>query len=278
MKAGVFSRTDIPIALDVTRKVIGYLKDHMVDVSVETDTALALELDDKNVNLSDLEGDFIVTIGGDGTILKAAMNMKNPSTPLFGINMGRRGFLSEVSPEEIETALERVLEGDYHIEKNVKVSSRNLETGEVYPDALNEVLVASSLPSKMILLRLLIDGQLITNLQADGVLVSTPSGSTAYNLSAGGSIVSPGVKALSLTAICPYSYFKSLVFPTKSTVTVELLKHKADAMVIIDGRSYHRLPAMSSIEARVSETKTHFIRFQSYYNRVHKRLMRLQSK
>ena len=273
MKVGLVSRTDNPDALDVSRKIVETLTKLGVEITVETDTSLALRLEDESVDISDLDGDFIVNVGGDGTILRTAMNMKNPETPILGVNMGRRGFLSTVIPGETEWALNRVLKGDYFIEESIKVRSRCLHLDDSFPDALNEVLVASSLPSKMLLMELRVDEEKVAEIQADGALVSTPAGSTAYNMSAGGSILTPKLEAFALTAVCPYSYFKSLVVPSDSKISIEMLKPKADGMVIIDGRSYIALRPGSTVECFLSPYKTRFIRFKSFYSRIQRRII-----
>lgn len=278
MKAGIVSRTDIPSALSLTRRIIDYLDVRGVEVSVETDTALALELEDSNTNLSDMDGDFMVTIGGDGTILRTAMEMKTPDTPILGVNMGRRGFLSEVTVPEAEWALDKVLEGDYCLEESMKVSSRCLQLEESFPDALNEVLIAPPLPSKMVLIGLRVDGEHIVDIQADGFLVSTPAGSTAYNMSAGGAVLAPGIQGFSVTAVCPYSYFKSIVVPPDSIVTLELLKPRTEAVAIIDGRSLHTLQPFNTVECYASDNVTRFIRFRSFYSRIQKRVLTIQSR
>ena len=277
MKAGVVSRTDIPSAVTVTRSVMDYLVSRDVDVCVETNTALAMGLTEGNSELSEMDCDFMVTVGGDGTILRAAMEMKDPGTPILGVNMGRRGFLSEVLVPEAEWGLEKVLRGDYFLEESMKVRSRCLEMEDSFPDALNEVLVAPPLPSKMIIMGLSVDGEHVADIQADGAMVATPAGSTAYNMSAGGSIVSPKLDSLLLTAICPYSYFRSLVIPPDSVVNIELLKPRSEALVIVDGRAYVPLKPMSTVECRVSASRTRFIRFRSFYSRIQKRIMTLQS-
>ena len=274
MRAGVISRCDLDRALETASKVIELLRARGVEVSVETDTALALGLDGGNTNLADLDGDFVVAIGGDGTILRVAMEMRRAETPIFGVNMGRRGFLSEVDPLEVEKALGWLMEGNYYLEEAMKVQSR-VKGGDTLPDALNEVLISTSLPSKMLLLRISIDGQAFTEIQADGVLISSPTGSTAYNLSAGGSIVAPGVDALCVTAICPYSYFKSMVVPSSATIRVELLKPKTEAMAIVDGRNFTPLNPGAILEATGSPHKTRFIRFRPFYARLNRRMMYL---
>lgn len=277
MKVGIVSRTDVPKALEVTREIIKKLIENRVKICLETDTALAIEYNDNHSDLSELEGDFIITIGGDGTILRTAMDMKIPETPLLGVNMGRRGFLSEVTVSEIDNALKKVLVGNYTLEENMKISSKYLDNDETFPDALNEVLLASSLPSKMLLMRLSVDGNHITDIQADGTIVASPAGSTAYNMSAGGSVIAPTIHAMILTAICPYSYFNSLAVDPKSKITLELLKPKADALAIIDGRVYTAIKPMSIVEIYASKHKTQFIRFHSFYQRLKRRITYLQS-
>jgi len=276
MNVGIVSRTDIPKALIVARRVYNYLREKGVDVSVESDTALALNIGN-NIDLSELKSDYIITIGGDGTILRTAMSLLDPETPILGINMGRRGFLSEVTVPEAEWAIDKILEKDFYIESAMKLSSRCLQNDKVFSDSLNEVLIASSLPSKMLVMGFYIDDEHITDIQADGAIVATPAGSTAYNMSAGGSILAPDIEAISLTAICPYSYFKSLVVPKESRIRIELLKPRAEGLAIIDGRDYHSLKPFSSVECWASKHKTRFIRFRSFYSRIHKRINVLQT-
>jgi len=272
MKAGIMSRTDLPEALTVARDIVEHLDSRGVDVLVETETALALEMPKRNTDLGDMTADFIVTVGGDGTILRAAMLMHEPSTPILGVNFGSRGFLTEVSPGDMRQALDRVLEGDYRIDECSKLSSKCLEMDEIFPDSLNEVLVASSLPSKILDVGLSVDGDRIIDIQADGVIVATPTGSTAYNLSAGGSILPPELQAMILTTICPYSYFRSLVVPLSRRVRIELLRPKAEALAIIDGRVHTALKPKYTIEVWASPRKARFIRFRSFYSKLERRL------
>jgi len=239
---------------------------------VETETALAIEMPERNTDLGEMDVDFIVTVGGDGTILRTAMLMREPETPILGVNLGKRGFLTEASPGDLGQALDRVLEGDYRLQECVKLSSRCLDMEGTFPDSLNEVLVASSLPSKVLDVSLSVDGEHIIDIQADGVIVATPTGSTAYNLSAGGSILAPEVPAMIMTAICPYSYFRSLVAPLSSRVRIELLKPKADALAIIDGRVHAAIKPRSTIEVWTSPHRARFIRFRSFYSRLERRL------
>lgn len=278
MKAGVISRPDDRRALDIAREIAKYLSGRGVDVQMETETALGMDNPGGNTDLGEMSPDFMVTVGGDGTILRTAMQMQEPGTPILGVNKGSRGFLTEVDPKNVNDALDRVLNDDYRIESCIKLSSRHLETGKVFPDSLNEVLLASSMASKAIDVRIKVNGESLIDIQSDGVMASTPVGSTAYNLSAGGSILHPELKNVILTAISPYSYFRSIVIPDKSIVTMELVKPKAEGMVIIDGRDYTATKPPTTIEVRVSEYRAKFIRFRSFYDRLERRLVFRQVK
>jgi NAD+ kinase len=223
------SRIDKPEALEVAREIVDYLESKGVQVQMETEAALIMDMPGGNSDIGEMEADFMVTVGGDGTILRTAMQMREPDTPIIGVNLGSRGFLTEVYPEDVRPALDKILNGDYGLEECLKLSSRSPDMDRDFPDCLNEVLVASPLPSKALDARIIIDGKQILDIQADGIIAATPTGSTAYNLSAGGSIISPEVEATIVTAICPYSYFRSIVVPKDSRITIELLKPKADA-------------------------------------------------
>jgi len=273
MRIGVVSRPDKEQAAVVVGKVVRFLESKGVETIVETDTALMMDSPVENTDLGRIDADFMVTIGGDGTILKTAMLLNDPGIPILGVNMGSRGFLTEVYPDEVEAALENMLMGDYGVEECIKVASKSLDTDDTYPDALNEILISSSMPSKMLDMRLSIDGVHIMDIQADGAMVATPTGSTAYNLSAGGPIVKPGVEAMILTTICPYSYFRSVVVPTDSRITVELIKPRAEGIVIADGREYAPIKPLSSVEIWKSEHTTRFVRFKPFYERLERRLI-----
>jgi NAD+ kinase len=270
-------RTDNPSAFLVTKQILEHLHSQGVEHFVETETALSLEMMDRSTDLTEMDVDFLVSIGGDGTILRAAMGINPPETPILGINMGRRGYLCEVTPEKAIEALDSSIKGKYTLENCLKLSSRSPNISEDFPDALNEVLVSSSLPSKMILTKISVDGEFLTEIQADGILVSTPTGSTAYNISAGGSILAQGVDAMIVTAICPYSYFRSIALPAYANVTIEMLKPKADALAIIDGKVYTALKPLTKVDVKASKNKTRFIRFKPSYRRLRARLSHLES-
>ncbi len=268
MKFGLLSRTDLQEALEVARRTLSHLESRGIETLVEEETAEALGLEP--TPLREMKVDILIVIGGDGTILRAAMELGHPETPMLGVHMGRRSFLAEIRPDEVERAVDRILGGEYRLEECLKLSSRCGD--QELPDALNEVLVATSMPSKMAEMEIYVDEAHLITLQADGVLVATPTGSTAYNLSAGGSILASGVEAMILTAISPYSYFRSLVLPPNSRVEVEVKRPRAGALVVVDGCFQVEIDPGARVEIWASARRARFIRFNSFYKRLRRRL------
>ncbi len=262
------SRIDHPEAISKAKEVLAHLTAMGLEALIERETATAMDLASKGRGLGEMDVDFIVAVGGDGTILRTAMMIGDPGTPILGVNLGRRGFLTEVSHQEVKAAIERFLKGDYFIEECLKLSSRCLETGETLPDSLNEVLVSKPLPSKAIELRLTVDEVELAEIRADGALVATPTGSTAYSFSAGGSIIDPNLEAMILTPICPDTPFRSIVIPSSSRVKIQVIKPEASALLIVDGRIQATLRPGSTVEVWGSREKARFIRFRPFYNRL----------
>ena len=188
----------------------------------------------------DFNADYVISMGGDGTFLKAAVRVGIKSIPLIGINMGRLGFLADVLPGEVETALQAVLEGNYNIEEHTAIqlsTSGGDFDGCHY--ALNDIAVLKRDIASMIGIHTSIDGSFLVNYQADGLIVSTPTGSTAYSLSNGGPIIVPQTRTLCLTPVAPHSLnIRPIVISDSSTVTLEVESRSHNYLVAVDGRSY----------------------------------------
>lgn len=258
-------------ALNKTDQICDHLLKRGFEAFLEKEVSELLNRSQLGCDLREVELDLAVTVGGDGTILRASSMLKKPETPLLAVNMGMRGFLTEVGPEAALGAIDRVIAGDYTLEKCFKISSRIGENS--FQDALNEVLIASSLPSKMLRLRIYIDGTEVFDFQADGIIVAAPTGSTAYSLSAGGSILAPSVEAMIVTAVCPLSLFHSIVVPITSVVEVELMKPEIGALVVVDGMTQGKLGSGDRITVWRSRHEAAFIRFQPFYSRLKNRLL-----
>lgn len=188
----------------------------------------------------DFNADYVISMGGDGTFLKAAVRVGIKSIPLIGINMGRLGFLADVLPGEVESALQAVLEGNYNIEEHtaIQISTSGGDFDGCHY-ALNDIAVLKRDIASMIGIHTSIDGSFLVNYQADGLIVSTPTGSTAYSLSNGGPIIVPQTRTLCLTPVAPHSLnIRPIVISDSSKVTLEVESRSHNYLVAVDGRSY----------------------------------------
>jgi NAD+ kinase len=274
---GLVARCDNKSALKLTEELAKYLTGKGLKVYIEDTLSGVVSTQQEFIPLSKMKTDFIVTIGGDGTILRTCIAVPKPEPPILTINMGVRGFLTEVEPEKAYEAVDRILNGDYKIEKcaklAVKVGKENL------PDALNDVVVSACEPSKILYTQISKNGKPILKSQADGLIVATQTGSTGYSLSAGGSVLDQEVDAFVLTPICSLTVFRSLVFPANSTLTFKVERPK-DMLVLIDGNYRKLASADTTIKVTQSSNVTSFIRFETdfdietdFYDRLRDRLL-----
>lgn len=269
---GVVARTDSKEALRFATKLVDHLKEKGLSVFLEPKFAELTEKTDASLPLGKMKTDLIITIGGDGTILKTCLLLPKPAPPILAINMGVRGFLAEVTPKEGLEAIDRCLNGKFSLEHCIKMASFMGDTR--LPDALNEVLITSDAPAKLLYTKVWKNGLTVAECRADGIVVASQVGSTGYSLSAGGPVLDPEVDAFVLTPICPLTFFHPIVFSTTSTIRIELLKPKR-ALVVIDGH-YKKVikPKHPSITITRSEYQSSFVRFSSdFYNRLKGRLL-----
>jgi NAD+ kinase len=234
----------------LAEKVRDYLSSRGIDVTVDTEK-------EEECRIDRMEVDLFVVLGGDGTILKTIAKARNKDTPILGINFGTTGFLTQIEPDKWEVALEKVLSGEFKIEERSKVDAI---VGEARGSALNEVALVSATPVEILHLELSIDGEKVQDIKADGVIVSTPTGSTAYSRSCGGPVVDPRVECFIITSICPFmGGIKSLVVPQKSRVEI-LLEGKSSGIVVVDGELKMPLDVGSSVCFTLSREKARFVK------------------
>lgn len=187
---------------------------------------------DKSYNLA-------ISIGGDGTFLNTAAHIKELEIPILGINTGRLGFMADVSPENIDDAIQSLANHNYVIEDRsvIKVCT-DKQCIQNNPYALNEVAILKHDNSSLIEIKTEIDGSLLTNYLVDGIIICTPTGSTGYSLSAGGPIMVPEAKNFCISAVAPHSlYIRPVVLPDEVTITLEVQSRSNNFMISIDGRS-----------------------------------------
>ncbi|MBO4659426.1 MAG: NAD kinase [Prevotella sp.] len=188
----------------------------------------------------DFEADYVISMGGDGTFLKAASRVGAKGIPIVGVNMGRLGFLADVGPSEIEHALSAIYAGDYKIEEHVAIMVETEGVSHIAgcPYALNDIAVLKRDNASMISIRTAINGEHLVNYLADGLIVSTPTGSTAYSLSNGGPIIAPQAGVLCLSPVAPHSLnVRPIVVPDDAVVRLRVESRNHNFLVAIDGRS-----------------------------------------
>ena len=269
---GLVARFDKKACVKLARELEEYLCEKGLEVFVEDTLAERMPAINKSVPLERLNTDFIITLGGDGTILRTCMSIPKPEPPILAINMGVRGFLTEVPPKQAFTAMDKCLSGDFQIEKCMKLSITSDSTK--FPDALNEVVASADEPAKLLYTRILKNSERILNCQSDGLMAATQTGSTGYSLSAGGPVLDLEVNAFVLTPICPLGLFHPVVFPADSKLTIEVVKPKR-IFVLVDGR-HRQLISSRRPTLTVTRSKyvTSFIRFkQDFYHRLRSRLL-----
>lgn len=188
----------------------------------------------------DFDADFAISMGGDGTLLKTASRVSSKKTPIIGVNIGRLGFLANVNPSEIETAMAAIYEGRYDMREHtlIKIETDGGDKIEGSPYALNDIAVLKRDHASMISIRLNVNDEYLMTYQADGLIVTTPTGSTAYSLSNGGPIITPGTNTLCLTAVAPHSLnVRPIVIPDTSVITLKVESRSHSFLAAVDGRS-----------------------------------------
>ncbi|MFO7847778.1 MAG: NAD(+)/NADH kinase [Balneolaceae bacterium] len=219
-----------------------------------------------------INSDFIITIGGDGTMLHAAQYVKHSSAPVLGINTGRLGFMANVQPGQAEQALDDLENGRFDIEQRAMLHASDKEGEEL--NALNEFLFTKKDTSSMVTLRAEYDGSLLNRFWADGLLVSTPTGSTAYNLSAGGPIVMPGTPVMIVTPINPHTLTtRPLVLPSDKKLVIEVKEQPDHILFSRDGRMFDN--SISRVTICKSEYSVGLVMLQNqnYFETLRNKLM-----
>lgn len=269
---GLVARYDKKQAFKLAKELAEYLINKKVEVYVEDIIAEKVNAPAKIVPLRNMKTDFIITIGGDGTILRTCLAAAKPEPPILSINMGVRGFLTEVEPAEAFSAVDKTLDGEFKIEKCAKLAVYS--DGERLPDALNEVVISAGEPSKILYTRISKDEKPILKCQADGLIVSTQTGSTGYSLSAGGPVLDPEVETFVLTPICSLTVFRSIVFSANSKVTIDAIRPK-EVLILIDGNFRKVIKSKKpTLTITRSSNMTSLIRFKDdFYHRLRSRLL-----
>ncbi len=265
-RVGIVARRDRAEAREVTRGLVQWLVAQGREVVVDTETAAALAL--PGVTVADRQAlpgkvDLIVVLGGDGTLLSVARLVDGRDVPILGVNLGGLGFLTATTLEALFPTLEAVLRGEYAAEERLVLTVTLTRAGASLAEllALNDVVVAKGALGRLIDLDVRADGQPMTAYRADGLIIATPTGSTAYNLSAAGPILFPTMDAVVLTPICSHTLTnRPIVLPASIALEVTLLSDAPDVVLSVDGQPGPPLAAGDVVRVGQAAARIRLIR------------------
>jgi NAD+ kinase len=261
-KIGIICKIGKPEPLEILRGLLPWLREKGTEVFVDADAAQQLGI--KGYSSSEITtlSEFIVVLGGDGTMLFVARLVSERSLPILGVNAGGLGFITEVQRADMFDALERVLSGAYSCEDRLMLTTHIVRNGEKIQQytALNDVVINKGALARIVDLETFIDGVYVTKFRADGLIIATPTGSTAYCLSAGGPILYPTMESIVFIPICPHTLTnRPIVLPGAVMIRVVLGAPAEDAYLTVDGQVGFSLKKNDSVVIEKSPFKTRLI-------------------
>ena len=265
-RIGIVAKPDRPDAAGVVARLLDWCAEHGLQPVLEKETAgLCPDAQASTARKPDLPGqvDLLLVLGGDGTLLSMARLVGDLGVPILGVNLGGLGFLTALTKEELFPALEAFLAGGLVIEERVMLAAQVWRQGELLSEyaALNDVVITKSAMSRIINLAVSVDGQFATAYRADGLIISTPTGSTAYCLSAGGPIVFPTMPAIVLTPICSHTLTnRPIVLPADQRIEVTLQSDQ-DVMLTLDGQVGFALKEADVVAISQATARIRLLRF-----------------
>ena len=268
-RVGILAKSHLAAAAPHLVEIAGWLKARGVEAIFDTETAAlapGATLDAAGRTALAERADMVLVLGGDGTLLSMAdsLGAAGSRIPILGVNFGSLGFLTEVTLPELRASLEAALDGRARIEERMMLRAATARGGQPFAQhvALNDVVVTKGARSRMIDLSVHVGDEFVTRVKADGLIVATPTGSTAYNLAAGGPIVAPSMDALILTPIAPHTLTnRPIVIPAAAPVRVQpVMNDRDEVFVTFDGQEGFQLRAGDEIEVTRSETPLRLIK------------------
>lgn len=277
-RVGVVARHGTREAVRTAAELADWLRRKDVDVALDEAILRARNLDPEHFGVFDLESeyDLVVVLGGDGTLLSVARSV-HPGTPLLGVNLGRLGFLTEISRSELYPALIQILDGDYLLQERSLFEVELHRRGKMEDRfcAFNDVVIAKSALAQIIELELQVNGRRMATYRADGLIISTPNGSTAYNLSAGGPIVYPTLQVAVLTPICPHALsMRPIVVPDSEAMEVTLQTQRQEVFLTVDGQEGGHLAHRDTVVVQRAEGTVRLVRMpdRTFYDSLRQKL------
>ena len=254
---GVAVHAGKPQSRDRLFELLALLDESKVNILLEQEAATLAAKPDTAHTLKDIgkTADLIIVLGGDGTILRVARELEGSATPLLGVNLGNLGFLTSVRGDKLIDAVREILRGEYQVSERQALQATLLRAGKRKEAhrALNDIVVSRGAFSRIVRLRLSVDGELLTEYVCDGMIFATATGSTAYSLSAGGPIMVPTARALIITPICPHALSnRSVIAGENSVVRCQVMSAAGELLLTVDGQVQLRMELGDEVEVRQS--------------------------
>jgi NAD+ kinase len=240
-RIGIISKPKKTEIREIVPSLTQWLRERKVEVFIDKETASLLESAEKSLSRNEMPSqvDLLVVLGGDGTLLAAARALNRKAVPILAVNLGGLGFLTVITREELYPTLELVLAGNFKTERRVQIEGELVRADEVISSflALNDVVLNKGAIARILDFDVLVNGRFISTYKSDGLIVSTPTGSTAYSLAAGGPIVTPAVEAFVVTPICAHTLTnRPLVLPDSVQIEVVVKSQREVAYLTVDGQ------------------------------------------
>jgi len=279
LRLGIIGKTNRKEVFEITEELCKWLEERRVETFVEEEIGSKIG-HPNTVPRTKLpeNSDVVLVFGGDGTILDVARLVCKNDIPILGVNLGGLGFLTEISIDELHAVLEKVIKGKYKTEKREMLSATIHRDSKIISShfVLNDVVINKGAIARIIDLAIYIDGSHVTSYRADGLILSTPTGSTAYSLSAGGPIVYPTLPLTIITPISPHTLTnRPLVVSNKTTIKIKVLTETPDIYLTLDGQVGVDLEMGDEIEVKKSETSVKLIKspYRDYFTILKTKLM-----
>jgi len=277
-RIGIFCKPGPIENQKLLQKLVQWLRQKNLSVFLETDTARLIgEPSDHSIADVAKEADIIVVLGGDGTLLKVTREVYLSDTPLLAVNLGNLGFLTDVPRAGLFDALEKVLAGNCKVESRMLLKSYILRDGKKTEDhyVLNDLVISKGVIANIVNLEVRVDGQYMTSYRGDGLIVATPTGSTAYSLSAGGPIIHPNIHNLIINPICPCALTnRPIIIPDDSKIEINLTNANEDVRLTFDGQVSCQIKPGDMLNIQKAETTLRLIRVseKTYYQVLREKL------
>jgi NAD+ kinase len=278
-KIGIVSKPKKTEIREIVPQLVEWLQERDIEVSIDKETGSILESTEKCLTRNELPGkvDLLVVLGGDGTLLAAARALYRHEVPIFAVNLGDLGFLTVITKDELYPALEGVLSGNYRSERRVQIEGELVRADEVLSTfrALNDVVLNKGAIARIQDFEVYADGEFISNYKSDGLIISTPTGSTAYSLAAGGPVVSPTVEAFIVTPICAHTLTnRPLVLRDSANIEIVVKSQREAAYLTVDGQVGIATHSEDIIRVRKSDSYVELIQppQRNYYEILRQKL------